>query len=65
MSAPREVLDLVARFTENLAAYASGVYNETQLRREFIDPFFKALGWDVDNTAASPASLPFTTLTCA
>ncbi|MCL5279873.1 MAG: N-6 DNA methylase, partial [Planctomycetes bacterium] len=23
---------------------------ETQLRREYIDPFFKALGWDVDNT---------------
>jgi predicted type IV restriction endonuclease len=20
-----------------------------KLRREFIDPFFKALGWDVDN----------------
>src|SRR5205814_4408408 len=32
-------------------AYASGHYNETQLRREFLDPFFKALGWDVDNTA--------------
>jgi hypothetical protein len=51
MPAPREVLDLVARFTENLAAYASGVYNEAQLRREFIDPFFSALGWDLDNVA--------------
>jgi hypothetical protein len=33
MPALREVLDLVARFTENLAAYASGAYNEAQLRR--------------------------------
>jgi len=51
MSAPREVLDLVTRFTENLAAYASGAYNEAQLRREFIDPLFSALGWDLDNIA--------------
>ena len=52
MSAPREVIDLVSRFEENLAAYSSGSYNETQLRREFIDPFFKALGWDMDNAAS-------------
>lgn len=29
--------------------YRSGQYNETQVRREFIDPMFKALGWDMDN----------------
>jgi len=51
MPAPQEVLDLVARFEENLAAYTSGVYNEAQLRREFIDPLFSALGWDLDNVA--------------
>ena len=50
MPAPQEVRDFVARFSENLPAYTAGRYNETQLRREFIDPFFKALGWDVDNT---------------
>ena len=49
MSAPREILDLVARFEQQLDAYKSGQYNETQLRREFLDPFFKALGWDIDN----------------
>ena len=37
------------RFDRNSAAYRSGSYNETQARREFIDPFFKALGWDIDN----------------
>jgi hypothetical protein len=51
MPAPREILDLVARFEQQLDAYKSGQYNETQLRREFLDPFFKALGWDVDNTS--------------
>jgi predicted type IV restriction endonuclease len=22
--------------------------NETQVRRKFVDPFFKALGWDIE-----------------
>ena len=51
MKAPQEIIDLVARFDQNLEAYQSGRYNETQIRREFIDPFFKALGWDVENTS--------------
>ena len=51
MSAPKEILDLVERFEQQLDAYQSGQFNETQLRREFLDPFFKALGWDLDNTA--------------
>ncbi len=49
MSAPDKIKDLVNRFQEQLEAYKSGKYNETQVRREFIDPFFKALGWDIDN----------------
>jgi len=44
-----EISALVERFGRNREAYLSGNYNETQLRREFIDPFFAALGWDVDN----------------
>ncbi|HUT58138.1 MAG TPA: N-6 DNA methylase, partial [Phycisphaerae bacterium] len=46
---PQVVLDLVERFERNLEAYRSAQYNEAQVRREFIDPLFKALGWDVDN----------------
>jgi hypothetical protein len=34
MPAPQEVLDLAARFSENLPAYTAGRYNETQLRRD-------------------------------
>jgi len=51
MKAPQEIFALVARFEQNLEAYQSGKYNETQIRREFIDPFFKALGWDIENTS--------------
>jgi len=43
------VRELVERFTTHRDAYLSSEYNETQVRREFIDPLFKALGWDVDN----------------
>lgn len=51
MPAPAAILDLVARFGEHIDAYKAGSYNETQLRRDFLDPFFKELGWDVDNTS--------------
>ncbi len=49
MTPPPSVLELVERFEHNRQAYRSGHYNETQVRREFIDPFFEALGWDVAN----------------
>ena len=46
---PDEILSLVRSFDFHLPAYKRGQYSEMQLRQEFIDPFFKALGWDVDN----------------
>ena len=49
MPAPQAILDLVERFDLHRDSYLSSNYNETQVRREFIDPMFKALGWDVDN----------------
>jgi hypothetical protein len=49
MSAPDIIRQLVNRFEENHDSYRSSKYNETQLRHEFLDPFFKALGWDVNN----------------
>ena len=48
--APRAILELVERFARNADLYRSPSYNETQARRELIDPFFAALGWDVNNT---------------
>ncbi|HUX30543.1 MAG TPA: N-6 DNA methylase [Thiobacillus sp.] len=50
MPAPQSVLALIENFERNLDAYRNGKYNETQVRRDFIDPFFKALGWDMDNS---------------
>ena len=49
MPAPAALADLVARFAEHLDAYKSGTYNETQLRKDYLDPFFQLLGWDMDN----------------
>jgi predicted type IV restriction endonuclease len=51
--APKEVIELVGRFERNLEAYRSDAYNETRLRREFIDPFFGVLGWDVENRSGA------------
>ena len=47
--APPIVATLIDRFEQNLESYKNQGYNETQVRREFLDPFFEALGWDVDN----------------
>lgn len=49
VGAPNEIIELMNRFCEQYDSYRLPSYNETQLRREFIDPFFKSLGWDVDN----------------
>jgi len=37
---------LVQRFDEQIISYKKSEYNETLTRKDFIDPFFKALGWD-------------------
>ncbi|MBI2635728.1 hypothetical protein HYW84_00165 [Candidatus Peregrinibacteria bacterium] len=49
MPAPQKIIDLVERFERNKEAYQAARYNKTQVRREFIDLLFKALGWDIDN----------------
>jgi type I restriction-modification system DNA methylase subunit len=49
MVAPPKIIELVDRFERNKKEYMSSGYNETQVRREFVDPFFEALGWDVNN----------------
>jgi len=49
ISCPPEVLTLVQNFHEHADAYKSGKYNETQLRQQFLNPMFEALGWDLAN----------------
>lgn len=48
--AHNKISELVERFNEQLISYKKAEYNETLTRRDFIDPFFKALGWDMDNS---------------
>jgi len=49
MPAPEIIQVLVKRFADNISYYKSKNYNEAQLRQEFLDPFFEALGWDIYN----------------
>jgi len=45
----KKVESLVERFDEQKEFYKKADYNEAQTRLDFINPFWKALGWDVDN----------------
>ena len=40
---------LVDRFDQDRKVFLSGDYKEEQLRAEFLNPLFTALGWDMDN----------------
>ncbi len=53
MVAPKEIIDLTQAFEFHREAYRKGQYNETQLRQEFMDPLFRALGWDLDNKSGA------------
>jgi len=41
--------NLVTVFKDNIEQYSKSNYKEAQLRKEFVDKFFVALGWDVNN----------------
>ena len=49
VGAPPVIAQLVEKFAEHRETYRRAGYNETQLRQDFLDPFFAALGWDVFN----------------
>jgi hypothetical protein len=57
MAAPEQVHELIKTFDRNIDAYKDPQYNETQLRREFIDPFFEAI-----KNAALPQGFDVTVL---
>ena len=52
MPAPAAVAKLLARFQEHRESYRNGAYKEDQLRIEFLNPLFEALGWDVANAVS-------------
>ena len=49
MPAPAEIIQLVEQFQSNYDQYHSPAFSEVAVRHQFIDPFFEALGWDVNN----------------
>jgi len=46
------IVELTERFQQGLNEFKDPSYNETQVRNDFIDPFFALLGWDVANHQA-------------
>ena len=50
------VKDLVKKYHSDREAYLKSSYNETQLRTDFLDPFFELLGWDIKNSEGKPTN---------
>ncbi len=48
-NAKKEIAKLVQTFKDNYNQYKLSTYKEAQVRKEFIDRFFKVLDWDIDN----------------
>ena len=46
-----KITDLVNKYHKNRESYIRQSYNESQLRNDFLDPFFELLGWDIKNAA--------------
>jgi len=48
---PELILQLVETFDRNIDNFKKQNYHEAQVRQQFINPFFEALGWDMQNKA--------------
>jgi len=45
---------LITKFEKDKTHYLSKGYPEAQVRIDFLNPLFKALGWDIENKAQKP-----------
>ncbi len=45
---------LITKFEKDKNHYLSKGYPEAQVRIDFLNPFFKALDWDIENKAQRP-----------
>lgn len=50
------IKDLVKKYHSDRETYLKANYNETQLRTDFLDPFFELLGWDIKNSKGKPTN---------
>ena len=51
VAAQNQLRNLVSIYNSNFDQYQQATYNETQVRVDFVNPFFQLLGWDVLNEA--------------
>lgn len=51
MPAPARLIELIKIFEANKDEYKSQSYKEFRLRKEFLDPLFECLGWDMSNSS--------------
>lgn len=47
--AKKAIAELVVNFKDHIHEYKNSSYNEATLRIDFLNKFFNALGWDVEN----------------
>jgi type I restriction-modification system DNA methylase subunit len=57
---PPQIAELVAKFEQNIASYRNPSYGETEVRVEFLNPLFEALGWDVTNRVKKAGGVYYT-----
>ncbi|MFH0957733.1 MAG: DNA methyltransferase, partial [Pseudomonadota bacterium] len=50
----RNLQSLTERFQQNLSYYKSPAYDESALRNDFLNVFWRMLGWDLENKAGKP-----------
>lgn len=56
-SVRKKLLKRITQYSNNIQQYQRTEYNETQVRIDFVNPFFEALGWDVNNVSGLPQHL--------
>ncbi len=57
MTAPDSIARLVQKFDRDQRRFQQPDYNEAQLREQFVNPFFRALGWDLGEQVLHEAGL--------
>ncbi len=57
MTAPDSIARLVQKFDRDQRRFQQPDYNEAQLREQFVNPFFRALGWDLGEEVLHEAGL--------
>ena len=50
----QDIQSLVRKFEQDKNHYLQKGYPEAQVRIDFLNPFFDALGWDIENKAHKP-----------